>query len=318
MPRVMSRLMWLIAAMLLLVAGVTGCGARQAAAPASDSATMQGAPMQPSMPDEAAYPAEAPAAGGEYIANTAPAADVARKVIANARIELIVADTAETVRGIQTMMDELGGFVANANLYKGYYSGAELLQGTLTLRVPAESLETALAQLQAMALDTSSRSIERQDVTDQYTDIEAQLRNLEATENELRELLAEVRARPNATAEDILSVHRSLSEVRGQIEQLQGRKNMMNDLIALSTIDVTLTPDAVNRPVVEEDWRPVAALRDASRALVSALQFLGDAAIWIIVFVLPILLVFLIPLALLVLVIRALVLRWRRKRAKVN
>jgi len=303
--------MWIAAALLVLMAGTFGCAGPMAA---SDKTA---APAAESYygPEEVA---EAPASDGTYAVNAMPAADLARKVIANARIELVVADTQETVSQIEALMDELGGFVSNANLYKGYYSGAELLQGSLTLRVPAESLDAALARLDEMALSTRSRSIDRQDVTDEYTDIEAQLRNLEATENELRELLAEVRARPNATAEDILAVHRSLSEIRGQIEQLQGRKNMMNNLISLSTIEVTLTPDAANRPVVEDEWRPIVALRDASRTLVSALQFLGDALIWIVVFVLPILLLFLIPLVLLFWVIRALVRRRRRNRAKVG
>jgi len=307
----LTRRVWMAVAMLVLMAGAFGCAGRMTA---SDEA---GAAPAAEPYYEAEQAVEAPASEGEmYAINAMPAADLARKVIANARIDLVVADAQETVREIEVLMTELGGFVSNANLYKGYYGGAELLQGSLTLRVPAESLENALARLEEMALDTNSRSIDRQDVTDEYTDIEAQLRNLEATENELRELLAEVRARPNATAEDILAVHRNLSEVRGQIEQLQGRKNMMDNLISLSTIEVTLTPDAANRPVVEDEWRPVVALRDASRTLVSALQFLGDALIWIVVFVLPILLLFLIPLALLIWLIRALVRRRRRNRAK--
>lgn len=307
----LTRRVWMAVAMLVLMAGAFGCAGRMTA---SDEA---GAAPAAEPYYEAEQAVEAPASEGEmYAINAMPAADLARKVIANARIDLVVADAQETVREIEVLMTELGGFVSNANLYKGYYGGAELLQGSLTLRVPAESLENALARLEEMALDTNSRSIDRQDVTDEYTDIEAQLRNLEATENELRELLAEVRARPNATAEDILAVHRNLSEVRGQIEQLQGRKNMMDNLISLSTIEVTLTPDAANRPVVEDQWRPIVALRDASRTLVSALQFLGDALIWIVVFVLPILLLFLIPLALLIWLIRALVRRRRRNRAK--
>lgn len=308
MPRVMSIRAWLAVAALLLVLGATGCGAQM-------SAPAEMAPVPAEMADvRQEYAMEAPAAGGEY-AVVAPAFDSTRKVIANARIELVVADTEAVVRRIEGLMDELGGYVSNANLYKGSYGGADLLRGTLTLRVPAESLETAMDALEEMALDTRSRSVDRQDVTDQYSDVEAQLRNLEATENELRELLAEVRARPNATPEDILAVHRSLTEVRGQIEQLQGRKNVMDNQIALSTIEVTLTPDAATRPVVEEEWRPVAALRDASRALVSALQFLGDLAIWVLVFVVPIMLVFLIPLVILIWVVRALVRRRRRKRA---
>ena len=253
---------------------------------------------------------EAPAAGGEY-AVVAPAPDLTRKVIANARIELVVADTEAVVRRIEGLMNEFGGYVSNANLYKGSYGGADLLRGTLTLRVPAESLETTMDALEEMALDTRSRSVDRQDVTDQYSDVEAQLRNLEATENELRELMAEVRARPNATPEDILAVHRSLTEVRGQIEQLQGRKNVMDNQIALSTIEVTLTPDAATRPVVEEKWRPVAAL--VMRRGVGVCVAVHDLAIWVLVYRAhhagaP------DPLALIVWVVRALV--QRRRQAK--
>jgi hypothetical protein len=214
---------------------------------------------------------------------------VERKVIATANVELVVTDTDRTVDAINTLMEELGGYVANANLYRSYYGSGDLMQGTLTLRVPAERLDEAMAQLEELAVDVPSKTLDRQDVTDQYSDIQAQLRNLEATETELRALLAEVRERPNATPEDILAVHRSLTEVRRQIEQLQGRKNVMDNLIGLSTINVTLTPDAVNLPVVEEGWRPNVVAREATRALTAALQGLGSFTIWVGIFLLPLL-----------------------------
>jgi hypothetical protein len=62
---------------------------------------------------------------------------------------------------------------------------------------------------------------------------------------------------------------------------------MLDNLIGLSTIDVTLTPDAINLPVVEEGWRPAVVARDAMRTLVSAMQGLGNVAIWLAIFVLP-------------------------------
>lgn len=71
------------------------------------------------------------------------------------------------------------------------------------------------------------------------------LRNLRATENEPRGMLTEVREKPNATPEDILAVDNRLTEIRGQIEQVQGRKNMLENLIGLSTIEVTLAPRRV-------------------------------------------------------------------------
>jgi hypothetical protein len=265
-------------------------------------------------------PMEAPSAGeaapGNAVAQQDTTADAGvtaeRKVIATANITLVVADTAATVETIQALMDELGGYVSSSNLYRSY-TGSEQLQGNLTLRVPAEQLEPALAELAALATDVPNRSLDREDVTDQYSDVDAQIRNLEATETELREMLAEVRARPNATSEDIMSVYRTLTEVRGQIEQLRGRKNMWDNLIALSTIEVNLLPDSAALPVVEEGWRPGVVLREATRTLVAAVQWLGNAAIWVVVFLLPLLLLAAIPVVLLFFALRWLLRRMNRK-----
>lgn len=238
-----------------------------------------------------------------------------RKVIANANIELVVADTEAAVEEIKSLARDVGGFIANANLYRSNYGDSNLLSGSLTLRVPAERLEETLDRLSALAVEVRSENIDRQDVTDQYSDIEAQLRNLQATENELRELLAEVRARPNATPDDILAVYRSLTEIRGQIEQLQGRKNLLDNQIALSTITVNLIPDAASRPIVEEGWRPAVVSRNALRALVNTLEFLGTVAIWFGIYILPLAVLALIVLSIAIVVLRG-VFRFFRKRSK--
>ena len=101
-----------------------------------------------------------------------------------------------------------------------------------------------------------------------------------------------------------MSVYRTLTEVRGEIETLRGRKNMWDNLISLSTIDVTLTPDSANLPVVEEGWRPAGVAREAQRALVSATQMLGNMAIWFGLFVLPLVILALIPITIAVWVLR--------------
>jgi hypothetical protein len=216
----------------------------------------------------------------------------------------VVADTQATVDEIGTLMDELGGYVSTSNLYRSTWDSSEALQGSITLRVPSENLETALDALAEMAVTVESRSLNREDVTDQYTDVDAQIRNLEATEQELLAMLEEVRERPNSTSEDIMTVYRTLTEVRGEIETLRGRKNMWDNLISLSTIDVTFIPDSANLPVVEEGWRPAGVAREAQRALVSAVQVLGNMVIWFGIFFLPLLLLALIPLAILIWVLR--------------
>ena len=246
---------------------------------------------------------------------TADGGEASRQVIANANISLVVADTATALTGIEQVVSDLGGYVADMDLAKGGYDDSEFLRGSITLRVPATSLEDALELLQALATDINYLNVNRQDVTDQYSDLDARLRNLRATETELLALLTEVRERPNSKVEDILAVHRSLTQIREEIETLQGRKNLLDNQIGFSTIWVELIPDSVFRPIVEEPWSASGPMRNALRALVATLQGLLTALIWAVLYLAPLLLVFLIPLAVLVWLVR-LWLGRRRSREK--
>jgi len=279
----------------------------QSASPMDGSVAL----MAPAAEDSAAMMAPS-APASEQVASTSAAqvdSTLARKVVARAAMNLVVDDTEQVVAQIQQMMNTVDGYVANANLYKSDYGNDTRLQGTLTLRVPSEQLEPVMAQLEALAFDVTNKTINREDVTDQYSDVEAQLRNLEATEIELREMLAEVRAKPNAKPEDILTVYNHLNSIRAQIEQLQGQKNLLNNLVALSTLDLTLLPNIVTLPVIEEGWQPTGTARDALRELVDTLQELGNVAIWAGIYLLPVLLILFIAGAIGFLLLRAI---WRR------
>lgn len=273
--------LWIISTLLL--------AACSAASPTSSESAAPSAASQDAV-------AQAPDGGGS--------AETNRKIIARARMDLVVADTQAAVDSISALIEEMGGYVSTSNFYRSTWGSGEALEGTITLRVPSENLEATLDALEELAVTVESRSLNREDVTDQYSDVDAQIRNLEATEQELLAMLEEVRERPNSTSEDIMSVYRTLTEVRGEIETLRGRKNMWDNLIALSTIDVTLSPDSANLPIVEEGWRPAGVAREAQRALVGAVQGLGNLAIWFALFVLPLVLLLLIPLAIVIWILR--------------
>lgn len=254
----------------------------------------------------------APAAVDEQVANAPVEQEggtFARKVIAHATMNLTVDDAEQVVAQIQQLLGTVGGYVANANLYKSDNGADTRLQGTLSLRIPSDQLEPVMAQLEGLAVDVTNKTINREDVTDQYSDREAQLRNLEAVEVELREMLAEVRAKPNAKPEDVLTVYNHLNGIRGQIEQLQGQQNLLDNLVALSTLDLTLLPNVVTLPVIEAGWQPTGVVRDTLRQLVNTLQGLGDILIWVGLYLLPILLILALIAAFFFVVLRAI---WRR------
>ncbi|MBI3958017.1 MAG: DUF4349 domain-containing protein [Chloroflexi bacterium] len=299
MDRWIARLVFFSALTALLLAG---CGGAQIS-----QLSPMAAPAAQEMPR-----AESDGAALAYDSDASLNSGVERKVIGRASLALVVADTDVAVSAIETAVEQAGGFVANANFYKSGPSTGRALAGSMTLRVPAAGLDQLLAELEGLALSVESRAVSREDVTDQYTDLTARLTNLEATERELLALLTEVRERPGSTAEEILQVHARMSEIRGEIESVRGRKNLLDNLIGLATVEVSLTPDALNRPIVEDGWQPTGVARSALRGLVSTLQWIGSAAIWLLIFFLPLALIAAIPLAALVWVLRWLIRRTRR------
>ena len=282
------------------------CAACAPARPAIDNMQESAAAAAESAPPEAVADGGADESAGS-IADT-------RKIVANANISLVVADTDAAIEGIETIASDAGGYLADVNLSKESHGEVETLRGSMTMRVPAATLDEALERLQALATSVNNLNVSRQDVTDQYSDLDAQLRNLRATETELRALLTEVRQKPGAKVEDILEVHRSLMAIREEIETLQGRKNLLDNQISLSTIWIEVIPDSINRPIVGEPWRASEPARNALRALVQTLQGLMTASIWALLYLVPVLLVLLLPLAVLIWLIRNLY-RRRRRRA---
>ena len=298
----MGRIRQLIPVLLVLV-GLTCAGCAAASADRFETASF--AESAPAMASEDSSAEQQEADGAVEM----------RQIIANANISLIVAKTETAMAGVEQIASDLGGYLSDVELSKGRYEQTEELRGSMTLRVPSDSLEEALERLQALATDVHYLNIDRQDVTDQYSDLDARLRNLRATETELLALLTEVRERPNAKVEDILAVHRNLTQIREEIETLQGRKNLLDNQIGFSTVRVELIPDSINRPIVEEPWSANGPVRNALRALVATLQGLLTALIWVFLYLTPLLLVVLIPLAILIWLVRIWVGRRRKNEA---
>lgn len=232
-----------------------------------------------------------------------------RKIIYNVDIHLIVKDTDQAFGEIERLASEMGGFVSESNVWRE----DTFRRGTITVRVPAGQLEDALAQFRALALDVESETVDSQDVTEEYVDLGARLRNEQRTETELLELLAS-RSETGKT-EDILEVHRELSNVRAQIEQISGRMRYLENLSAMATVRITVTPDALLQPIDVAGWRPQGTARDAVRMLLRTMQFFADAAIVFFLYIVPTVVVVAIPIVALVLLIRALWRGIRRQRA---
>jgi archaellum component FlaC len=222
-----------------------------------------------------------------------------RLVIRNANLTIIVEDPATALTAVTGMAEGMGGFVVTSNLYKTTSrSGQEYPEANITVRVPAEKLNNALAQIKALVKDPTkdieSENVSGQDVTKEYTDLQSQLTNLENTEAQLREIMASA-----TKTEDVLAVYNQLTQVREQIEVIKGQIQYYKESAAMSAIAVQIKALASIQPLEIGGWRPAGVARDAAQALIDTLQFLGSAAIWLIIFFVPVGLVIFLPLRLL-------------------
>ena len=169
---------------------------------------------------------------------------------------------------------------------------------SVTLRLPADNLTATLSQIRAVADRVVTESLQSQDVTDEFVDIEAQLRNLKALETELLALLAELRDNNNADPSKLLQVFDQIRATRGEIEQLEGRRQMLDNLVSMATLQIGISPLPAAAPIVPTDpaWEPAAQAKAALRDLVEALQGLGGGLIRVGLYALPILVLVLGPL----------------------
>jgi hypothetical protein len=244
----------------------------------------------------------APVPAGE--ASAPPAGP--RKLVRTVQLELTVGDSAAAAEQVEKLVAAAGGYVSASEATR---RPDELVYVRMTLRVPGERLEEVVDAVRGLAERVERQNLATEDVTDRYVDLEARLRALRATEAELTALLGESRSRGHS-AEDIMAIYRELTGIRSQIEQLQGQLQQLADRVTYSTIQLELRPAEAGRPLVGEGWQPGATLRNSVRGLVSALQWLADAAIVIVVAVLPILLV----VGLVAWLLWRLTRGWRRRR----
>ena len=299
-----SRLAILSLTILLASIVLSACASRLAATPGA-----------PELAPEMQFPAEsgAPvrdAAGGSF-SPSAPQANPDQMVIKNANLSIIVPDPTTSMDHISKLAEEMGGFVVSAVLTQtSLENGKEVPRASITIRVPAARFNDAIERIRSESDQTpQNETITSQDVTSEYTDLESRLRNAQAAEAQLQEIMASA-----TRTEDVLAVYNQLVSVREQIEVLKGQMKYYEQSVALSSISTDLVANEAVQPITVGGWQPGGVVRRAIQALINTLQGLVKMVIWLVVYLLPVLLalfiIFGLPIILIIWGIRT----WRRRR----
>lgn len=308
----------LILITLLLTACAPAATPAPGMIPGIDKSVQSGAPL--AAPAAPAPQSEAIAQPDQYAVPSLAqdqAAAVQRIVLMNADLSIVVVDPASAMNTITKMANDMGGFVVNSQLTKVQTSnGNEVPQATITVRVPAEKLTTAMDQIKALVKDSQtdvlSENVTGQDVTKEYTDLKSQLINLQQAETQLQKIMDSA-----VKTQDVLDVYNQLVQVRQQIDVLQGQIQYYDQASRLSAISVTIQAAESVAPLTVGGWQPVGTARNAVQALVNSLKFLANAGIWIVIYILPMLIAIALPIWLFVIIVRAIMRRNKKRKVAV-
>jgi hypothetical protein len=156
---------------------------------------------------------------------------------ADLEVEVEKGDFRDAVEAAMATAERNGGFVLDTSV-----DDVKLGLGSVTLRVPADRFGRALADLQDLG-KVERESVSGQDVTQEFIDLEARLRNLEAQERVLLNLMNQAQ-----TVADTIRVQNELTGIQLEIERLKGRLRYLEDQTALSTIHVRISEAGATPP----------------------------------------------------------------------
>jgi len=206
-----------------------------------------------------------------------------RLVIKSGQMTMVVPNVRQGIEAIRNYAIQKDGFVVTSNVDEHSVN----VTGFITVRIPVDVFDKGIEEIQAFG-EVKSQTVNGQDVTEEFVDLTAQVENLEVAERQFQEIMARA-----VKIEDVLAVQRELTQVRGQIDRIEGRRKFLSESASMSMLTVHLSTDPDELPVIEDDnrWKPWATVKESVRDLLFELRHLGDNIIQLIVFI-PLILVY--------------------------
>ena len=288
--------------LLLLCALLTGCGssAKSTAATPREMAAYDFAAAE-----EYAVAETAAGALADNGSTGSTALPESRKWIVTVNLSAETEDLDALTAALDQQITALGGYVEDQHVYNGStYSSRRYRSASLTIRVPAEDVDSFTEQVSGLA-NVVSKEKNLEDVTLRYVATESRLAALETEEARLLELLAQA---DNMT--DLLEIEERLTDVRYELENTASQKRLYDNQIDYATIYLSIQEVQEYTPVEEPTlWEQI------SGGFMDSLKGLGDGAVDLLVWLIvasP----YLVVLAVVVICLVLLVKRVRRKRVK--
>ncbi len=178
---------------------------------------------------------------------------VERKIIRNGDFTIESKNPSEDQRKIASIAESLGGFVVTSEFKQAASSDASGSSVNVIVRVPSAQFDKAINEIIKTGSQIIYQKTSGKDVTEEFVDLEARLRAKHALENQYLEIMKRA-----SKISDVLEVQEKLTDVRTEIEQMEGRRRYLDNQASMSTINITLqSPAAVVAATQNGFWRSI-------------------------------------------------------------
>lgn len=230
-----------------------------------------------------------------------------RKIIRNANLTVEVTSPIESQRKVVSIAESHQGFVvtSEASQRSSGDNGKPEITVNLVVRIPSTQFNPVMEEIRAVGIQVTQEKVTGQDVTEEFIDLEARIKNQKALEAQFIEIMKRA-----GKVADALEVQKELADVRTEIEKLEGRRRFLENQASLSTINVTLQPPTQIVKAAGFWFSIKSAFMDGFDVAVAIILFLIRA----IIALLPILVLIVLPVGLIARFIVRRVLRSRASR----
>ncbi len=303
-----------IAALVLAACGTIRKAVVSAPAPAVQPSSGIAPQMGGGAPVQESYAQQMPASAYDQssTSGTVAAAPADRIVIQNADLTIVVTDVEKRAREIEQMAKDMGGYLVSAQHYQSYTNNnVAVPEATLTIRIPAEKLDEALGLIKKDTVDVQNENRTGEDVTNQYVDLQSQLKAKQAAEQQLLKIMKDA-----TKTEDVLAVYQQLQTIQSDIEVLKGQIKYYDEAARLSAITVRVIAEETVQPIKIPGWKPGSVAAQAFQDLKLFLQNFASFMIGFFVRDLWEILLIALPFVILFLIGRAIFRKMRANRSK--
>jgi len=153
-----------------------------------------------------------------------------RMLIKEGNIEFQTQNIDSTYRQVLNAVKDNQAYISSEKTYDGY----ERFNHNLVIRVPSQNFEALVKSATIGVKEFATKTIEAQDVTEEFLDVEARLGTKKALEKRFIELLDKAN-----TISEILEIEKQIEPLRSEIESIEGRLKFLKSQTTLSTLNLT-------------------------------------------------------------------------------